>query len=328
MANENTSSQNIYTGYPFSGIPTFLRSRYIQNQSEFESTSFDIGVIGVPFDEGCPYLPGSRLCARGIREQSLRFSKKGYYNFDEKKVFLTKELQENRIVDLGDVNIVPTDISGNLDRTTEMVKKVLDKKALLVSLGGDHSITHPVVKGFEALEEPIHVIQFDAHPDFSPISEGFENTNSHPFTHIKQMKHVKSITQVGIRSVRSFSVVDAEEAGNRIVGMKEFREIGPESIAELLPEGEACYVSIDIDALDCSLVPGCVSAEPNGMTFAELRDSLAALAKHNRIVGLDMVEVAPMLDVKTNITSFLAAQIIVEFLGRICDQPYWKERYK
>lgn len=327
MSNEE-KSQGLYTAYPFSGIPTFMRMNYIRNNEEFNNTNFDIAVLGVPFDEGMPYLPGARLCARGIREQSLRFSKKGFYNFDEDKIFLTKELQEDRIVDLGDVNIVPTDIEGNLKKVTETVRKVLRKKAFLIALGGDHSISYPVVAGYDALGEPFHVIQFDAHPDYSDASPGFEYTNSHAFKHIHKMKHVMSLTQVGIRSVRSLNVRDSVADGNRVVGMKEFRKIGPQGVAELIPEGEACYVSIDIDALDCSLVPGCVSAEPNGLMFAELRDSLAALANRCKIIGMDLVEIAPTLDIATNVTSFLGAQIIIEFLGRICDQPYWKQRYE
>jgi len=324
----NEKNQGLYTAYPFSGIPTFIRTNYIRDQKEFDNTDFDIAIMGVPFDEGMPFIPGARFGPRGIREQSLRFSKKGYYNVDEDKIFLAKELQENRIVDLGDIAVVPTDIEGSIKKTSEMVRKVLHKKALLIVLGGDHSITFPVLAGYDALGEDFHVVQFDSHPDYSDINPGFEYTNSHPFRHIRQMKYVKSLTQVGIRSVRSFNVRDSIADGNRVVSMTEFRKIGPDGVAKLIPEGESCYVSIDIDALDCSLVPGCVSAEPNGLMFAELRDSLAAIAKHNRVVGFDLVEVAPPLDIPTKITSFIGTQIVVEFLGRICDQPYWKERYE
>ena len=92
-----------------------------------------------------------------------------------------------------------------------------------------------------------------------------------------------------------------------------------------LPKDARCYVSIDID-LDLPLIPGCVSAEPNGMSYAELRDVLFPLAKHTEIVGLDLVEVNPQLDVGTGITSYLATHTILEFLGRICDQPRWAAR--
>ena len=100
------------------------------------------------------------------------------------------------------------------------------------------------------------------------------------------------------------------------------------------PDGNRCslrdartYVSIDIDVLDLPLIPGCVSAEPNGMSYAELRDTLAAIAEHCEVVGLDLVEVNPTLDVGTGVTSYLAAHTVLEFLGNVCRQPRW-ERHR
>jgi hypothetical protein len=94
-------------------------------------------------------------------------------------------------------------------------------------------------------------------------------------------------------------------------------------VVESLPKNARCYVSIDIDVLDLSLVPGCVSAEPDGMSYRQLRETLTRLAEHAEIVGFDLVEVNPQLDVATGITSYLAAHTIVEFLGAICAQPRW-----
>lgn len=326
------NNEGCYGVYPFSGIPTFLRSRELRTKEEFENAEFDIGVLGIPFDEGMPFIPGTRFGPRGIREQTLRYNKKGYYNVDEDKIYLSKEFGEERLADLGDVAITPTDIEGNLKNITDAVREVLRKKKngyhpLLICLGGDHSVSSPVIQGYDELGECFHVVQFDAHPDYAKAEPGFCYTNAHPFRHVAGMKHVKSLTQVGIRSVRAFQARDSREDGNRVVGMKEFHRLGAEGIAGLIPAGEPCYVSIDIDALDCSLVPGCISAEPNGFTFAELSDSLAALAKRCRIIGYDLVEVAPDFDTPNKITSFLAAQLIIEFLGHICEQPYWKKRY-
>ena len=108
--------------------------------------------------------------------------------------------------------------------------------------------------------------------------------------------------------------------------MEAFHRLGPAGLAELVPSGAPCYVSIDVDVLDLSLVPGCVSAEPNGMSYAELRDTLKSLAERTKIVGFDFVEVNPQLDVGTGITSYLGAHTVIEFLGHICDQPHWAAR--
>ena len=85
-------------------------------------------------------------------------------------------------------------------------------------------------------------------------------------------------------------------------------------------------VSIDVDVFDMPLIPGCVSAEPGGMTYQELRDILRAIAQRMEVVGFDFVEVNPQLDIGTGITSYLGAHTMVEFLGAICEQPKWHER--
>ena len=278
--------------------------------------------MGAPTDEGSPFMPGSRLGSRSIREHSLRFGNDGYFDHDSDKVFLKYELENNRIVDVGDADVIPADVEGTFKNITNLTRMVLNSGAIPVVLGGDHAITFPVVRAYNT---PLHVIHFDAHIDYSPFIHGYKYTNSHAFRHIHHMDHVKSLTQVGIRSVRNkkSQIEDSENDGNRVIGMKEFYEIGPNGMSTLVPKEAPVYVSIDIDVLDLPLVPGCVSAEPNGMTYAELRDSLSVLAQHANIIGFDLVEVNPQLDVGTGITSYMGAHTIMEFMGQICDQPRW-----
>jgi agmatinase len=118
-------------------------------------------------------------------------------------------------------------------------------------------------------------------------------------------------------------VEDSIRDGNRVITMEEFRRLTPAGIATLVPADVACYVSIDVDVLDLSLIPGCVSAEPNGMSYAELRDTLKAIAERADVIAFDFVEVNPELDVRTGITSYLGAHTVIEFLGHICEQPRW-----
>jgi agmatinase len=281
----------------------------------------DVAVLGVPTDEGSPFKPGSRFGPRGIREQSLRFGELGYYDQRTQKMYLEYELEHGRITDVGDVDVRPTDVEGTFDAITNSMRDLLACGTLPVILGGDHAITYPVVRAYE---KPLHVLHFDAHVDYSPFRHGYRNTNAHPFRHIRQMTHVESLTQVGIRSLRDSreAVVDAFH-DNRVVTMEEFLDLGPLAFIESLPGNVDYYVSIDIDVLDLPLVPGCVSAEPSGMTYGDLRATLIALSEHAPVVGFDLVEVNPMLDVPTGVTSYIAAHTIVEFLGHICDQPRW-----
>jgi agmatinase len=308
--------------YPFAGIPTVLRAAI---QTKLAHLDADIAIVGIPTDEGSPFLPGSRLGPRGIREHSLRFGPEGFYDQRDGREYLAEELRAGLIVDTGDVDVLTTAVELTFENTTARLEGVLDTGALPVVIGGDHSISYPVVRAFR---EPLHVVHFDAHIDYSPFMHGFTYTNMHAFRHIRQLDHVEGLTQVGIRSLRNSRVAvdDSLGDGNKVVGMQEFRDIGPRAIAESLPKDAAIYVSIDIDVLDLSLVPGCVSAEPDGLLYAELRDSLVALAEHAQVVGFDLVEVNPLLDVGTGVTSYLAAHTMIEFLGHICAQPRWIAR--
>lgn len=309
---------------PFVGIPSFLRSRICGDLNEFDGA---IGIMGVPFDEGSPFHAGSRWGPRSIREHSLRFvyGEGGFYNPETQQIYLDFEMRNDLIQDCGDADIAPTNVERSFASATEMTQQILARGGLPVVIGGDHSITYPIVRAFT---ERLHVIHFDAHIDYSPFVHDLRFTNGHAFRHIRPMLHVASLIQVGIRSLRNTSeaVGDAIRDGNRVVTMGEFRRLTPEGIAALVPAGDASYVSIDVDALDLPLVPGCVSAEPNGMTYAELSQTLKSIAERTNVIGFDFVEVNPQLDVGTGITSYIGAHTIIEFLGHICAQPRWTKR--
>lgn len=301
------------TNRAFTGIPTFLRSDLC---TDLEAIAADMAVFGVPLDEGSPFLPGARFAPRSIREHSMRFAATGFFDVERQQHYLATEITGGRIVDIGDVDVLPTNIGQTAANVTALVAALRARGVMPVGIGGDHSVSFPILRGFD---EPLHVVQFDAHLDYAPVTPELQYTNGQPFRHISGLPHVKSVTQVGIRSlrVRPAEFADTRAAGNRVVTMSDFRRGVPADIAAGLPAGEKCYVSIDIDALDMSLTPGCVSAEPNGLMYAELRDALIALAERMEIVGFDLVEVCPPLDVGTGVTSYLGAHVMVEFMGHI-----------
>src|SRR5438067_879122 len=149
--------------YPFVGIPSFLRAAI---STDLERLDADVAVMGVPTDEGSPYMPGSRFGPRGIREQSLRFSGdgRGYYDPQVRRRFLEHEMTHGRLVDVGDADILPTNVVDTFHNVTAMTRQLLDRGALPVALGGDHAISFPVVRAYEA---PLHVVHFDAHLDYA-----------------------------------------------------------------------------------------------------------------------------------------------------------------
>jgi agmatinase len=319
----NLDRQRVDRG--FVGVPTFLRSELCLSLDELDA---DVAVIGVPTDEGSPFMPGSRFGPRSLREHSLRFAaKSGVYDLDAQRHYLSYEMANGRIIDTGDVDVLPTNVEETFNNITADIKAILRNDAMPVVLGGDHSITYPIIRAFDDYA-PLHILQFDAHMDYAPVAQGLSFTNGHAFRHIRALPFVESMYQVGIRSMRTTeeTVQDSRRDGNHVISMADFRSMGSEAFLELLPSDARFYVSIDVDAYDMSLVPGCVSAEPNGFLHAELRDALAGVAKRVDVVGFDFVEVNPQLDVGTGVTSYLGVQTIVGFLGQIFDQPRRERR--
>jgi agmatinase len=308
--------------YPFVGIPSFLRAPIVDS---LDARPSDIAILGVPIDEGSPFAPGSRFGPRAIREQSMRLASASEGCVDPRTGQRMLDLDDIRITDLGDVAVLPTDVEANLARVTDAVAEVIRHGALPVVLGGDHSISYPIVR---AIEGPLHVVQFDAHLDYAPIDGALRYTNAHPFRHVAGFDKVERLVQVGIRSLRTAAgpYGDAVRDGNVIVVPDRVHERGIDAVLEHIPAGARCYVSIDMDALDSPLVPGCVSAEPDGLSYQELRDSLRALAERADIVGVDLVEVNPTVDLPAGPTAYLAANLLFVLLTAICAQPRWSSR--
>ena len=314
---------------PFTGIPSFLRAPIV---TDLQAIDADVAVLGVPSDEGTPWKPGARFAPRSIREMSVRYvgygaqqARGGYFDIDEGRRFLDYETTHRRIVDCGDVDVIYPNPEKTFENVTAAVRAILDSGALPVVLGGDHAITYPVARAFT---QPLSVVHFDAHLDFRPFVHGVGYANGMPIRLLAELPNVGQIIQVGIRSLRT-SQDDLEDAwarGNDVVTVEEYRRRGIDGVLEKLPRGGNTYVSIDIDVLDLPLVPGCSSSEVNGLTYDELRKTLFAIARQTEVVGFDVVEINPMIDVPSGNTSLIGAQLALEFLGRVVEHPEYLRR--
>jgi agmatinase len=315
---------------PFTGLVSFMRAPTCPDLVGLDA---DIAILGAPTDEGSPWKPGARFAPRKIRELSVKYAgygpiqqQKGFYDIEEDRRYLEYERQQSRIVDCGDSDIVYTNVRRTFDNITADVKRILKAGAFPVVIGGDHAVTYPVVRAYE---ERLNVVHFDAHMDYRPFVHGVQWANGNPIRNVAQLKTCHHIIQVGIRSLRTSQsdVADSRARGNDIVTVPEFRRRGVKAIVDRLPKDEPVYVSIDIDVLDLPLVPGCASSEVNGLSYDELRQTLFAIARGREVIGFDLVEVNPMLDVASDNTSLLAAQLILEFLGRIVEHPGYRSRH-
>src|SRR5512132_2752343 len=114
--------------FPFVGIPSFLRSVIVTDLGELDA---DVAILGAPFDEGSPFLPGSRFGPRSIREHSLRFvsGEDGYYDPQARRHFLAEQMREHRLVDAGDADVLPTNPAGTFRNITDTVGAILDRGA-------------------------------------------------------------------------------------------------------------------------------------------------------------------------------------------------------
>jgi agmatinase len=318
---------------PFTGLVSFMRAPVCHDLARLDA---DVAILGAPTDEGSPWKPGSRFGPRKIRELSVKYAgygpeqnQRGYYDLEEDRRYLEYERQHRRIVDCGDSDIVYTNVRRTFDNITADVRAILRAGALPVVIGGDHAVTYPVVRAYQ---ERLNVVHFDAHLDYRPFVHGVQWANGNPIRNVSQLRHCHHIIQVGIRSLRTSQadVADSRARGNDIVTIPEFRRRGPkgpQAIVDRLPPGEPVYVSIDIDVLDLPLVPGCASSEVNGLSYDELRQTLFAIARAREVIGFDLVEVNPMLDVASDNTSLIAAQLVIEFLGRVVEHPGYRRRH-
>ncbi len=303
---------------PFVGLSTFGKSPVCL---DWDSVDADVAVMGAPFDFGTQWRAGARFGPRSIREASTLFSfgHAGAYDHEDDITYLQSD--KVRIVDIGDADIIHTDTAGSHANIEAGVRKILAAGALPVVLGGDHSINIPCVNAF-AGQEPIHIVQVDAHLDFVDERHGVRFGHGNPMRRAAEKDYVTGLTQIGIRNVSSTAregYEDARRMGSDILSVRQFRRLGVAAVLERIPAGQRYYVTIDIDGFDPSIAPGTGTPSHGGFLYYEVIELLAGLAQRGCVVGVDLVEVAPDYD-HTGTTAILAAQILLNFIGRIMHQ--------
>ena len=302
---------------PFVGICTFGKSPLCLDWDKIDA---DVAIVGAPYDFGTQWRAGARFGPRAIREAStlFAFGHAGAYDHEDDVTYLPKSV---RMVDIGDADIVHTDTLKSHDNIEFAVRKILAAGAMPVVLGGDHSINIPCVNAFSD-QEPIHIVQIDAHLDFVDERHGVRFGHGNPLRRAAEKDYVTGLTQIGIRNVSSTAREGYEAArqmGSDILSVRQFRKLGVEQVLERVPHGKRYYVTIDIDGFDPSIAPGTGTPSHGGFLYYEVLELLAGLAKRGQVVGMDLVEVAPDYD-HSGSTAILAAQVLLNFIGRVMHQ--------
>ncbi len=291
----------------FAGLTTFGRL-----PRRAEVADYDIAVVGVPFDSGVSYRPGARFGPSSIREASRLL--RPYNPALDRLPFV-----EAQVVDAGDIACNPFNIEEALQQIEAGLSELIGSDKSVVVLGGDHTIALPSLRALHRVHGPLALVHFDAHLDTWDTYFGAANTHGTPFRRASEEGLIVKghSAHVGIRgpvySKKDF--VDDEELGFTIVHCRDMDRLGVDGVLEQIHQrvGDMpVYVSIDIDVLDPAHAPGTGTPEVGGLSSRELLGMVRGMADM-RIVGADVVEVAPAYD-HAEITALAASQLAYELI--------------
>ena len=295
---------------PFMGIPTFMRLPASRGLDDV-----DVAIMGVPFDSGVSYRSGTRFGPRKIREASLTL-------WGHNPTMGVTPGDVLKIVDYGDVSVIPTSIEHTMKAITDTASQIIDTGTTLISLGGDHSITLPLLRAHARKHGALSIVHIDAHIDtWEAEFEAIPYSHGTPFRYALEEGLVRKgeYMQIGIRGPVSFEndYEDARKLGARIVTNHEVFERGiPEVLKEVHQRMKGpLYVSLDIDAADPAYAPGTGTPEVGGLTSYQMLQLVRGL-RGLSFVGFDLVEVSPPYD-HSDITAILASNIVFEYLSLI-----------
>jgi agmatinase len=259
-----------------------------------------VAVLGVPFDRNSSFRRGAALAPAAIRQNlfsdaSNLFSERGL------DIGNTLEWQ-----DVGDVRL-PDGPDGffELERT---VRGMLSKHVRLITLGGDHSITYPIVTAYAKEYDTLNILHLDAHPDLYDVFDGSKYSHACPFARIMEKGLATRLVQMGIRAVTRDQRDQATRFG---VEQIEMHQGGIQ--ADIAFDGPV-YLSIDVDCLDPAHAPGVSHREPGGLTTREVVQLIQNF--RGALVGADIVEYNPERD-RADTTGMVVAKLLKEILGRM-----------
>lgn len=302
----------------FAQLATFMRLPHTRDVA-----GLDVGLLGIPFDGGTSYRPGSRFAPREIRQHSSLIRP---YN----PALQVSPFEVLRVADVGDVDVNPIGIEDTFTRVEQAVGALLDANVLPLCVGGDHSLSLPLLRALVRRHGPVGMVHVDSHQDMWEEYFGNKYFHGTPFRRAVEegLLDTKRVIQIGIRGpVYAEADFDfARRNGIRWVTAPQLAREGLEWAIDQLRvvRGGPVYLSFDIDGVDPAFAPGTGTPEVGGLTSREALGLVRALVGVP-LVGADVVEVSPPYD-QAGITSLLAATIVFEILSVIAATR--QRRYK
>ena len=291
----------------FAQPPTFMRLPFVEDPA-----GLDVAIVGVPYDGGTSYRPGARLGPREIRSQSSLIRS---YNYFQK----VAPFDRLNVADVGDVDAPPVSIEKAYAAIESRIAAIAAANARPIVVGGDHSITLPVLRALAKKHGPLGLVQIDSHIDTWDEYFGGKYFHGTPFRRAIEEGIVdgRRFVQVGIRGPM-YGEDDFDFHRQHGITMIDIDQVKDRGIAAVVDEirrvvtGRA-YVTFDIDGVDPAFAPGTGTPEVGGLTSHEALRLVRAL-RGLELVGADVVEVAPLFDGPGQITAVLAANLIFELL--------------
>ncbi|MBO3697961.1 agmatinase [Roseivirga sp. E12] len=256
----------------------------------------DIALVGIPFDENSSFMQGPakapELIIDSIESDSANF-------FTENLTDLNEHV---RVKWCG--NAIPSDYQS----IRKPIDQILAQRAIPFSLGGDHSMTYPIMQAMAEKHPDLHIVQFDAHGDLYDELDGNRHSHACPFARIMEYGLAKNLTQIGIRTMSQHQKEQADRFGVNVIEMKDWA-----ADINMKFDGPV-YITFDMDVLDPAFAPGVSHHEPGGLSTREAISMIQKLDAN--IVGCDVVEYNPDRDIN-GVTGMVAAKIVKELLSQL-----------
>ncbi len=261
-----------------------------------------IKLTGIPYDQNSSFLKGPFLAPARIR---LMYKEGSANSFAENGMEIKDGFAYEDIGDLAFDDIRPEKAFATIKNHIALLLKNEHK---VISLGGDHSVSYPIIDAFTDKYKNLHILHLDAHGD---LYDNFDNnpySHASPFARIMETGKAASLTQAGIRTLTTHQKQQAEKFGVTIIEMKNFSFDFVKKLSSPL------YISLDIDVLDPAYAPGISHHEPGGLSTRELLHIIQQI--NVPIVGADIVEYNPIRDVN-NMTAMVAYKLMKELINKM-----------
>jgi formiminoglutamase len=275
-------------------------------------------LLGIPFDGASVVRTGSRGGPDAVRRGMMWFTT---YSTSE-----ARAMDAFRVADIGDVLVNLTDMTGTFARITHAIAGLMDRSIVPVSIGGDHSIAYPCLRGVVQALGPgkrLGIIHFDAHHDLRAAHLGAESSGV-PFRKalelLPEVVRGRNLVQIGIAEFsNSPPLADyARAEGVTVIPGRGLRHDGMRNAVakalQIAGDGtEAIYLSVDIDCIDQAQAPGTAAPNPFGLDLRDVQEAVREIGAHPKIVGMDLVEISPPYD-RDDMTGRAGASLVLSFL--------------